>query len=138
MNTRGLTKDTMVLQLKQLATIDPEASDVVNLERLKRFNLVANDKDLAAKYDITEMVRYGILERIKTKVLIKESGDVIGEDLREAVVWLFDKANSKIVNILYARMDEMGKDRTIKHSSPHLAVNEFKAPVAAALDEVKE
>jgi hypothetical protein len=119
-NTRNMGNDALILELKAQASIDPEAADVVNIERLDRFVKIVNDKELAAKYDIMEMVRFGLLERIRTKVLIKESGDTIGEDLREAVDWLLDKKNSKLVNSMYAQLDALGKDRKIKHASPHL------------------
>jgi hypothetical protein len=120
-NTKNMGSEALILELKSQATIDPDAADVVNVERLDRFIKVVNDKELAAKYDIMEMVRFGLLERIRTKVLIKESGETVGENLVEAADWLLDKRNSKLVNSLYAQLDALGKDRKIKHASPHLA-----------------
>lgn len=142
-NTRGMSEDNMLLTLKDQASINPDTSDDMNTERLTRFTAVVNDKELTTKYDIMEMVRYEILERIKTKVLMKESGELIGENLREAVVWMMDKANSKLVNIMYSKLDELAKDRKIKHSSPHLSdKSSTKEPVAStsAVDtsDVKE
>lgn len=120
-NTRQMGNEALILELKSQATIDPEAADLVNIERLDRFVKVVNDKELATKYDIMELVRFGILERIRSKVLIKESGETVGDDLREATDWMLDKRNSKIVNSMYAQLDALGKDRKIKHASPHLS-----------------
>lgn len=120
-NTRGMGVDSLLLELKEQASIDPDAAESVNTERLERFVRVVNDKELAAKYDIMEMVRANLMERVKTKVLIKESGETIGEDLKEAVIWLLDKKNSQQVNSLYANLDAIGKDRRVKHASPHLS-----------------
>lgn len=132
-NTKNLTENDMVIQLKALASIDDEQSDSINTERLQRFVAIVNDRELIAKYDIMEMVRAGILERVKSKILLKETGEIIGENLKEAVIWLQDKANSKLVNSLYANMDELLKGRRIKHSSPHISdKQEVKAPAGSA------
>lgn len=132
-STRNMTIQDMILTLKEQATLLPDASEVVNSERLTRFIAIVNDRELATKYDIMEMVRVEILERIKSKVLIKESGETIGDNLREAVVWMLDKANSKPVNLMYARLDELGKGKRIKHNSPHLSDKlDTKQPVTAS------
>lgn len=128
-NTRNLTENDMVIQLKAQASIDEELSDAINTERLQRFVAIVNDRELITKYDIMEMVRANILERVKSKILLKETGDIIGDNLKEAVIWMQDKANSKMVNTLYANLDELAKGRRIKHTSPHLADREVKEPV---------
>ncbi len=120
-NTRNLSENEMTAELKSLASINDEESDIMNTERLQKFVAVVNDKSLEAKYDIMEMIKAEYLERVKTKILIKESGEVIGDNLKEAVVWLLDKSNSKTVNVLYANLDEFAKGRRIKHNSPHLS-----------------
>lgn len=119
--TRNMTTQDMVLTLKEQATLLPDSSEAVNSDRLTRFISIVNDKELATKYDIMEMVRVELLERVKSKVLIKESGETIGDNLREAVLWMLDKANSKQVNLMYAKLDELGKGRRVKHNSPHLS-----------------
>lgn len=126
-DTRKMAPTDMVLNLKTQASLLDEASDSVNKDRLEKFIAIVNDKELAAKYDIMEMVRYGILERIKSKILLAESGETIGDNLKEAVVWLLDKGNSKIVNSMYAKLDELAKDKRIKHTSPHLNDKSEKA-----------
>lgn len=120
-NTKNMNDNDMVLALKDQASLDAEESDIMNTERLQRFVSVVNDRELIAKYDIMEMIRAGYLERVKTKILMKESGEVIGDNLKEAVVWLQDKGNSKVVNVLYANLDEFSKGRRVKHQSPHLS-----------------
>lgn len=132
-NTKLMNNDNLLLELKAQASIDVDAGDDNNLSRLKKFVDIVNDKELAAKYDIMEMVKYGILDRIRTKVLIKESNETIGENLREAVDWLLDKSNSKQVNSMYANLDALGKDRRIKHNSPHLpGLEDTKKPIITA------
>lgn len=119
--TKALTSEDMVLALKSHASIDPDESDTMNAERLQRFVSIVNDRELITKYDIMEMIRAGDLERVKTKILLKETGEVIGDNLKEAVVWVLDKGNSKTVNQLYAKLDEFAKGRRVKHVSPHLS-----------------
>jgi len=120
-STRDLTNDNLILALKAQATVNPDDSDIANAEKLEKFVAIVNDKHLAAKYDIMEMVKYGILERIRAKVQFKETGETLGNNLREAVDWLLDKSNSKAVNTLYAELDALAKGRRIKHLSPHLS-----------------
>lgn len=126
-STKNLSDADMVLALKEQATLDPEEADTINIARLERFVAIVNDRELATKYDIMEMIRATLLERVQTKILLKESGDIIGNNLKEAVVWMQDKANSKIVNVLYANLDEFAKGRRVKHVSPHLSDKTEKA-----------
>jgi uncharacterized lipoprotein YehR (DUF1307 family) len=120
-HTKNLTQEDMVLELKAQATINPDESDAMNTERLQKFVNIVNDRELITKYDIMEMIRAGYLDRIKTKILLKETGEVIGDNLKEAVVWMQDKGNSKVVNTLYAELDTFAKGRRVKHVSPHLS-----------------
>ena len=55
------------------------------------------------------MIRVAVLENVGMKVLIKETGELIGDDLRGATLWFLDKANSKEVNVLTARYKEFSK-----------------------------
>ena len=95
--------------LKEFASINPKESFQTNESKLQRFISMSKDKDLQTKYTIKEMVRVNVLEEIGMKILIKESGEVIGDDIREATLWFIDKANSKDVNVLTARYNEFAK-----------------------------
>lgn len=119
-DTRTMNDQQILLQAKQAVTVDTDQSDDGNLSRLQRFVDIHKDKDLLLKYDILEMIRYGILERVKSKILDKTTNDEIGNNLREAVVYFQDKGNSKIVNMYYAKLEELATSRRIKHKSPWL------------------
>lgn len=98
--------DDKKVELKKFATIDAELSADANTDRLDRFINMAEDKDLQIKYQIEEMVRVDVLERVGQRIVIKESGEEIGGDLKEATLWFKDKGNSQEVNILKARYKE--------------------------------
>jgi hypothetical protein len=119
-DTRNLDDQKILLQAKGTVTVDEDTSDTANLERLKRFVEICNDKELTVKYDILDMVRYKVLERLKAKILDPITNEVLGDNLREAVVYFMDKSNSKNVNMYYAKLDSLAKDRRIKHKSPYL------------------
>jgi len=95
--------------LKSFASIDEKTSQEINIRKLDKFITLANDKHLQTKYTIQEMIRVAVLETVGMKILIKETGDLIGDDLREATLWFLDKANSKEVNVLTARYKEFAK-----------------------------
>ena len=95
--------------LKSFASIDPNASQENNIAKVDKFIALSEDKHLQTKYTIEEMIRVDVLERVGQKILIKETGDLIGDDLRGATLWFLDKANSKDVNVLTARYKEFAK-----------------------------
>lgn len=108
-SVRNLDSEERVIKLKELSTIDTDQSDAANRTRLEKFITSASDKDMGIKYDILEMIRINILERVKFKILDRDTGEVIGDNLKEAVLWFKDKKNSKDVNVYYARLTELGK-----------------------------
>lgn len=127
-DTRQMDDQSIMLQAKATVSIDTEASDTVNLDRLKRFVDIHTDKDLTLKYDILDMIRYGILERLKAKILDNITKEVIGDNLREAVIFFLDKGNSKSVNMYYAKLDNLASNRRVKHKSPWLDELKDKTP----------
>ena len=58
--------------------------------------------------EIERMIAVGILERIRTAIVVAETGDEIGSDMKAAVHWFRDKSNSKDVNVFRARLRELG------------------------------
>lgn len=102
----------------------------------KAFITLYNDKDKEIKYIIEEMVNYGILERVNTRVLLKETGEQIGRDIKEAVLYLKDSRNTKMYATLQARLQEKWKtnsisvetDADLKGHAPELEPEEIQAP----------
>ena len=74
-------------------------------------------------------VTYAGLERVKNKILDKDTNDTIGDNLKEAVVYFQDKGNSRTVNMFYAKLEQLAANRRIKHKSPWL--DELKKPVGS-------
>lgn len=107
-NTKGVNMEDRILALKKAATIKSKLGNAENVRNLERFISIASDKDLAAKYEIERMIAVGILERIRTAIVVSETGDEIGADMKAAVHWFKDKSNSKDVNIFRARLRELG------------------------------
>jgi hypothetical protein len=107
-DTKGMNIEDRILKLKSLATIKSSLGNAENVRNLEKFVRTASDKNLAAKYEIERMIGVGILERIRTAIVVSESGDVIGDDMKAAVHWFKDKSNSKDVNIFRARLRELG------------------------------
>jgi hypothetical protein len=107
--TTKMKSDKQILKLKQFTTIDESRSASYNEEKLDNFIAISADKRLKTKYDIEEMVKFSVLERVGMKILIAETGDLIGDDLMEAALWFEDKGNTKEVNVLRARYKEFKK-----------------------------
>ncbi len=92
--------------LKEFVTIDKSLNAASNEQRMDHFIALSSDKYLEIKYRIEEMVRVEVLERVGQRILIKETGDEIGKDIKEASLWFRDKGNSQEVNVLIARYKE--------------------------------
>jgi hypothetical protein len=120
-DTRNMSGDDMALEIKRQSTSDPNQSDVLNEEKLRRFVTVCKDRDLQIKYDIYQMISYNVFERVSRKILDRETGSVIGNNLKEAVVYMMDKGNAKQVNYYYAELDErkrsQGKAPIVRESA---------------------
>lgn len=115
--TKYLDNEEKVIKLKEMSSKDIDQTDKVNADRLNKFINIAKDKDLGLKYDIMQMIRFNILERVKYKILDAESGELVGDNLKEAVLWFKDKSNSKQVNVYYAGLNEKGTS-TQNYSPP--------------------
>jgi len=108
-DTKGMNLEDRILKLKSLATIKSKLGNAENVRNLDKFVRIANDKNLAAKYEIERMVAVGILDRMRTAIVASETGDPIGDDMKDAVHWFKDKSNSKEVNVFRARLREFGQ-----------------------------
>jgi len=107
-NAKKLDAGTAELSLKGFSTIDDSVAEATNEKKLKTFKSVATDKELAVKYDIMQFISAGIFERIGARILIKESGDQVGINLKEAAKWMLDKSNVQLIGSFKAQLEEFG------------------------------
>lgn len=98
-NPSTIRKGEETIKLRERVDANPEA-----------FTKLYNDKDKEMKYIIEDMVYRGILERVGQRILIRDGGEEIGRDTREAVLYLSDSRNSKTYQVLKARLKEKWKD----------------------------
>lgn len=73
----------------------------------KRFLGVALDKHLAIKGEIAELVSANVIQKIANQHYFGE--EKLGDDLQETVLYMQDKANSKTVMTLRAKLEEVRK-----------------------------
>ena len=107
-HTRKMKPEEKRLKLKEYTTIEEKRTASYNETKLQKFIDISNDKRLKTKYLIEEMIRVDVLERVGSKILMKETGDLLGDDLKETALWFEDKGNVKEVNVLKARYKEFG------------------------------
>ena len=124
--TNQLRKGEEVIELRKLVDKDPD-----------KFIRLYNDKDKEMKYIIEEMVNNNILERVSTRVLIKENGEQIGRDTQETVLYMLDSRNTKVYNALKARLQEAWKKTSVSvETDEDLPAAKTPAPVPEPVDEV--
>lgn len=105
-NARKLDPNRAEQSLKSFSSIDNEVSEDVNAIKLKKFKSVATDKELAIKYDIMQFITAEIFEQVGMRILIKESGEQIGINMKEASKWMQDKANVQNIGAFKAQLEE--------------------------------
>lgn len=65
-----------------------------------------SDKHLEDSYTLMTMANTGVLRQVGEKYIDLETGETLGHNLKEAIAWMKDKANSDRVVILKARLQE--------------------------------
>lgn len=125
--TNTLRKGEEAVELRKIVDKKPKA-----------FIALYNDKDKEIKYIIEEMINYGILERVNTRVLLKETGEQIGRDIKEAVLYLKDSRNTKMYATLQARLQEKWKNNSISvDTDADLQITD-REPEPATIAEIEE
>ncbi len=107
-DARKLDVATAELSLKGYSTIDESISEDINEKKLRKFKEVSTDKELAVKYDIMQFISVGIFEQVGTRVLIEESGEQIGVNIKETAKWMQDKSNVQLIGAFKAQLEEFG------------------------------
>ena len=69
-----------------------------------KFFKVAIDKDLELKAEIESMIEAGVLRKIGNQVIYID--EVLGEDMKDTIVYLKNKKNSGTLTILRAKLKE--------------------------------
>lgn len=100
---RPLGQEARVERLKLLATGNPQI-----------FIDTVNDKDGETKYMIEMLVDAGVIKHVGSAYLVKDSNEVLGHDLEEAVVAWSKPSNSELVTILKTRLTEANKNNKSK------------------------
>lgn len=105
MNVSGvynMKKDDKQIKLKEFATRRPNLNEYQQKEMYNKFKSVATDKDLETKYLITSLIGAQVLEKVGTAILFKETGEKIGDTVKEAVLFLNNAKNTRFTNKLRA------------------------------------
>jgi hypothetical protein len=108
-DTKRLTASDKQLRFKVASkrTEGPNISEVDQRQQLTRFIDICEDPDLTMRYLIQELVGAQVLERQGTTIFIKESGEAIGANGKEAVAFLKNPKNSRIYNMLRAHYETL-------------------------------
>jgi hypothetical protein len=131
-DTRNMSNDDMMLELKRQSSSDPNQPDTMNEQKLDRFIKICKDRDMQVKYDIFQMISVGVLERVSRKILDKETGVILGNNLRETVLYFRDKANAKQVNYYMAELDERRRKESKQPIVPESDIHEEEEEVNEA------
>lgn len=99
--TNQLRSGEEVLKLREMVDKTPDA-----------FIKLYDDRDKEIKYAIEDMINNQILERVNGAILVKEDGTMLGRDMREAILFITDSKNTKLYNVLKARLQEKWKKTT--------------------------
>ena len=102
-NIKSLKKEEKVVELKRLSVKNPNINEFEQKETLERFIKVCNDKDLESRFLIQELIGAQYLEKVGTAILIRESGEKLGDSMKEAIQFINNPKNSRTLNILKAQ-----------------------------------
>lgn len=101
-NVYSMKKEDKQIKFKSFAMKQQNLNEYQQKEAYIRFKDVCVDKDLEMKYLIRSLIGAQVLERIGEAVLLKETGEKLGDSLREAVLFLNNTKNTRISNKLRA------------------------------------
>jgi hypothetical protein len=127
-NLKGLTQSDKTLKLKSYSRKTEGKGEVEQRAELQRFVDVCDDSDLAVKYLLQELVGAQILERAGSNIIVKETGQLIGENVKAAVLYLKNPKNSKMYNML------RGQYQTIVRKEAPVPDLSEPAPIPADVD----
>jgi len=118
----SMVHEDKVLSLKEFASKDSTLNDLEQQEAFLRFIRVCEDKDLEHKYLIEEMIAAQYLRRVGNNILFSESGEKLGDNMEDAVLYLKNPKFSKEANIMRAKYELL-----VKKESEYLPKQEKEA-----------
>lgn len=102
-NIKKLSPQDKLLEFKKASKRNPELGEIEQKEKLDQFIKLSVDEDLSLKYMIQELIGAQVLEKIGQNILIKEhDNQLLGENTQDAVLFLKNPKNSRILNLLKA------------------------------------
>lgn len=107
-----MTHEDKVLALKQAATKNEKLTLSEQAALINKFIQVCEDKNLEYKYLITEMIGARYLKRVGKNIVFAETGEKVGEDMEDAVLYFKNPKNSKEALILKAKYELLVKKGT--------------------------
>lgn len=108
-NITGMKNAQKVLKLKEYSQKNHKLNDVEQRESFNRFIKTATDKELEFKYLIREMIGAQYLYQVGTNILKTESGEQIGVNMDDAVLFYKNPKNSRELNLLKAEYNHKVK-----------------------------
>ncbi len=112
-NIKGMTKQEKVIALKEYAMRTPGLNETVQKEGFLHFIGIVEDRELEYKYLITEMIGAQYLRRVGHNIVYSETGEKVGDNLDDAVLFFKNAKNSRALNMLKAEYQakvKKGKD----------------------------
>lgn len=99
-NIRTMTAEDKILKLKGFSKKDSKLNELDQKAAFDNFIKVAEDKDLEYKFLIQELIGIQHLQRVGQNIVYKETGEKLGDNMEDAVLFLKNPKNSRDLNLL--------------------------------------
>lgn len=99
---RNMPPSEKQLKFKSFATKTVNLPIPEQRDAFQKFIDLCKDKDLSVKFLIQELIGAQVLEKVGTNILLRETGAILGENMKDAVLFLNNAKNSKTLNVLKA------------------------------------
>lgn len=101
-----LNVDPRLFAGKNATALKEERLNEIATKQPDKFVETIEFKNFDERYRLITMINVGVLKRIEARIMDLETGETIGHDMEEAIVWVKDKAHSERWSLLLARMQE--------------------------------
>lgn len=100
-----LSDTDKLIVLRELAVVQPI-----------KFHEIATDDMLKNKYIVDELISVNLLKRVGSTIMLEETGEAIGETLKDAAAWLFSPKQTQLLNTLKAEYKAKKKKTALGNS----------------------